>query len=124
MAHGGGGGPGGHGGAATRGGRGRAVDGRRVDGVAAVRRGAVVGRRDSRVRLWRGTGGGGPAAALFRAARRLADRGVRGEGGAMRGCWSRWMRWGRQGNTRGGAGEVTGGDQELAAPSGPFWFMT
>ena len=27
-------------------------------------------------------------------------------------------------DTRGGAGEVTGGDQELAAPSGTFWFMT
>ena len=44
MALGGGGGPGGRGVAATRGGRGRAVDGRRADGVAAEE----DGRRDSR----------------------------------------------------------------------------
>ena len=30
---------------------------------------------------------------------------------------------GKLGDTRGGGGEVTGGDQELAAPSGMFWFM-
>ena len=106
---------------AGRGVRCRGVDGRRRDGVAAVRRCAGAGRRDSRREAvegtvrWRGSRGGAIPSGASCCGRQCTG-GVGADGWAV----VVGQEVGKLVDTRGGEGEVTGGDQRLAAPSCPL----